>query len=126
MRQQTIALFGEAEKGEYCVPHICQSLEDLIEILGNPPTDSQGLLFAIQALLLNRHLLFFRVEEEGFSKADYMMGLDRLQTEKLPLTALAMPGVGDSHIIDASLPICMQHKSLLLINEKDFYDYLTM
>jgi len=125
MKRQTIALFGEAEKGAYCLPHACRSLDELEAQLGNPPKESQGLLFAIQALLFQHSLLFFRVEEEGFSREDYLAGLEKLRDADLPLAALALPGVGDAHIIDASMPVCLKNQGVLLIGEADFYDYLT-
>jgi len=120
-----VVLFGEAEKGEFRQPYLCQCLEDLASWLGNPPDESQGILFAIQMLLFNYPCLFFRVENEGFSTPDYLKGLRTLQEHALPISALAMPGVGDAKIIDASLPICLEHQSQLLISEADLYDYLT-
>jgi hypothetical protein len=43
-----------------------------------------------------------------------------------PLCALCMPGVGDSMIIDAAAPICTLHRLILILTEKDMYDYLTL
>ena len=123
----TIFLFGEAEKGEFCKPLHCKSLEHLSQSLGNPPQDSKGISYAVQTLMYDRNLIFFRVKEEGFSIPDYMKGLHLLQTQDLgfTLSALCMPGVGDTTILEATAPICTLHKILLIIDEKDLYDYLT-
>ena len=127
MLLQTIALFGEAERGQYRIAHYCNDLAQLEETFGHPPPDTKGLYLAIQALLYNRALIFFRVEEEGFSIEDYMLGLNYLKAgrESSPLAAICLPGVGNREIIDASMPICLRYKSLLIITEADLYDYLT-
>lgn len=125
--RHTIFLFGEAEKGEFCTPLICQSLPHLAETFGNPPEESLGLMYAIQALLFDRELIYFRVKEEGFSVADYMRGIRLLENRNAfnELTAICMPGVGDIEIIEATNPICSVRKSLLITTQKDLYDYLT-
>ena len=122
--QHTIALFGEAERGQFRTPYLLKELPQLIDLLGNPPPDSHGLYFAIQALLFQRALIYFRVESEGFSEADYFIGLRYLEEVK-QLHALCLPGVGDPKILDASQGICQIHKSFLITTEQDFYDYLT-
>ena len=123
----TVFLFGEAEKGEFCTPLVYRNLPQLAESLGNPPEDSLGIMYAVQTLLYDRTLIFYRVKEEGFSIADYMKGLKLLQhTEsELGLSAICMPGVGDATIINASAQVCALHKSCLIINEQDLYDFLT-
>lgn len=122
-----VFLFGEAEKGEFCTPFVCKSLPQLAETFGNPPEESLGLTYAVQALMFERELIFFRVKEEGFSTPDYMRGIRLLENKEVyqNLTAICMPGVGDAGIIGATNPICSMHKSLLIITEKDMYDYLT-
>ncbi|MES2122361.1 MAG: hypothetical protein V4492_06245, partial [Chlamydiota bacterium] len=62
-----IFLFGEAEKGDYCTPFVCKSLPQLADTFGNPPEESRGLMYAVQAILYERELIYFRVKEEGFS-----------------------------------------------------------
>lgn len=125
--KQTVVLFGEAEKGAYKVPHLLRQLPQLVDLLGNPPAESQGLFFAVQAILYNRELLFFRVAEEGFSHHDYHFGFkyleDRQKVKKIH--ALCLPGVGDPQILSASENICQMHKSLLITSQKDLYDFLT-
>lgn len=123
----TIALFGEAEKGEFRTAYFCQNLIQLDEFLGNPPEESRGLHYAVQALLFHRNLIFIRVPEEGFSSDDYMEGLHLLESQELipHLDAICTPGVGDQTIIDAILPICHRYHSILITSESDFYDYLT-
>lgn len=123
----TMALFGEAEKGDYRIAYFCRSLVDLLDALGNPPPESKGLHYAIQALLYHRELIFYRVREEGFSYQDYLLGLNNLQknSSSTHLSAICLPGVGDSEIIEAISPICAVHHSIVITNEADFYDYLT-
>lgn len=123
----TVALFGEAEKGEYRTAYFCQGLPQLVEYLGNPPPHTRGLFYAVQVLLYHYNLLFFRVQEEGFSYYDYMKGVELLETQKIisDVTALYLPGVGDAQIIHAVVPYCLVHHTIMITNEADFYDYLT-
>lgn len=125
--KQVIALFGEAEKGAFKVPHVLGKLPQLVDLLGNPPPESQGLYFAVQAILYNRDLIFFRVAEEGFSRLDYFSGIKFLENrEKVKkVNAICLPGVGDPEILSASEGLCHLHKSLLITNQKDLYDFLT-
>ncbi len=125
--KHSIFLFGEAEKGDFCTPLLLKSLPQLAEICGNPPPESLGISYAVQALLYERELIYFRVKEEGFSISDYMRGLKLLENPGLfrNLTAICMPGVGDEEIISASCSICSLHKSFLITSEKDLYDFLT-
>jgi len=125
--QQVIALFGESEKGKWDAPHFIKSLPGLIDVLGSPPPNSQGLFFAIQTLLYKRELVYFRVQEEGFSKGDYLFGLNALKNTKKfqKIHAVCMPGVGDQELLDVSFSVCAIHKTQLIMTEKDLYDYLT-
>jgi len=125
--KHTIFLFGEAEKGAFCTPQFCKSLPQLAETFGNPPEESLGLLYAVQAILFERELIYFRVKEEGFSVSDYMRGIKLLEKkDTFPgLSAICMPGVGDSEILDATFSLCSLHHTLLITTEKDLYDYLT-
>ena len=125
--KSTIFLFGEAEKGEFGIPFPCRSITDLLKTVGNPPEESLGVRYAIQALLYNRNLIFCRVKEEGFSSKDYIQGCAFIKKEQFggPLQALFLPGVGDQEIIEAALDVCSLYSSLLVVTEKDLYDYLT-
>lgn len=127
MQTYTVALFGEAEKGDYQTAYHCKTLPQLVDCLGNPPAESRGLFFAVQALLFHRDLIFFRVKEEGFSSQDYMQGLKILQRPELifHISAICLPGVGDGEIIEASALTCQKLHSILITTESDFYDYLT-
>lgn len=127
MVQHTVFLFGEAERGEFCTPFICRSLPQLADLFGHPPPESQGLAYAVQALLFERELIFFRVKEEGFSLADYKQGIRLLQNKDLfhRLTAICMPGVGDAEIIGDISCVCHLHRSVLITTERDFYDFMT-
>jgi len=123
----TVAIFGEAERGSFQTAFFCQSLEQLESHFGSPPSNSNGLHYAIQALLFDRNLIFFRVKEEGFSTPDYIQGLHQLETQHLfsNIRAIGMPGVGSSQIIGASETLCDIYKSILITSEADLYDYLT-
>ncbi len=124
--RQTVFLFGEAEKGDFCTPTLCKSLPQLCDLFGHPPAESQGIAYAIQALLYKKELIFFRVKEEGFSTQDYMRGIRILKKKAAiaSLTAICMPGVGDATIIAATQTVCQHYKSFLVITQKDLYDYL--
>ena len=126
MKSCTIALFGEAEKGDFHVGYLCQSVTQLEHIFGNPPPDSKGLFCAIQALLFQHKLLFFRVKEEGFSLPDYLIGFKTLRESALinTISAIAVPGVGDSEVIEAVTPILRTYNQILIANEADLYDFL--
>ncbi len=123
----TIALFGEAERGQYRRGLYCNSLAQLVDNFGNPPPDSSGLHLAVQSLMYDRDIIFYRVREEGFSIQDYLKGLQNLQSAQsnLSLAAIALPGVGDAEIIDYTMHICHTSKSLLITTEADLYDYMT-
>jgi hypothetical protein len=123
----TVALFGEAEKGEFHMAYFCDSLAQLVDHLGHPPPESKGLYYAVQALLFRRHLIFFRVREEGFSSQDYLKGLGLLEHQQVipNISAICIPGVGDSQIIHAAIPICLIYNSILVTTEADLYDYFS-
>lgn len=127
MPRETLFLFGAAEKGSFCQPILLSSLEQLLEQLGHPPETSEGIYYAIQTLLFERGLIYFRVSEEGYSLNDYVAGLKWLQKAPLHsrLSAICIPGVGDNEIIRLATMICHLHQCLLIISSKDLYDYLT-
>ncbi|MGH2611782.1 MAG: hypothetical protein ACRDFB_01880 [Rhabdochlamydiaceae bacterium] len=124
----TIFLFGAAEKGATCQPISLYSLDELLNQLGHPPEESEGISYAIQALLFQHGLIYFRVAEEGFSYGDYMLGLRWLKKTPLHphLSAICLPGVGDEEIIQGATSICLQHQCLLIVSQRDLYDYLTV
>lgn len=124
---EKIILFGEAEKGLFNHPYHFKSLYELATTIGNPPENSQGINYAVQALYYQREVIFFRVEEEGFSLKEYFQGLDFLKDKEnlRPISALCLPGVGNPKIIEISSHICDLHKSILIITEKDLFDFLT-
>lgn len=121
-----VVLFGEAERGEFCRGYLCHTLGELLDQLGQPPPFSRGLYYAIQALLYRYELLFFRVQEEGYSYQDYVRGFRMLGQQDVQggISAVCMPGVGDSAILDAIYPICLKFSCVLITNEADLYDYL--
>lgn len=127
MNELTIALFGEAEKGAFNTIYYCTTLQHLSYYLGNPPHDSKGLYFAVQALLYHNNLLFCRVKEEGYSASDYLNGLQLLEQagHRAKISAICFPGVGSCGIISAASALCTAMHCVLVTNEADFYDYLT-
>ena len=122
-----VFVFGEAEKGELCTPMPFMCVADMAEILGNPPEDSRGIDCAIKLLMYDQEVVYFRVTEEGFSRDDYMRGVKLLykKASEMNIATLCMPGVGDPEIIDPLIPICQKNKILLILDERDTYDYLT-
>ncbi|MFN4174000.1 MAG: hypothetical protein ACK4HV_02720, partial [Parachlamydiaceae bacterium] len=90
----------------------------------NPPKYSSGLFYAVQTLLYNKPILFFRVVEEGFSLEDYLIGLRMIYTAN-SIDAIGMPGMVESDILDALTPKLILHHQILLFTEKDIYDYIT-
>jgi hypothetical protein len=124
----TIALFGEAEKGEFCSAYFCSSLPQLADCLGNPPDHSRAIDYAVQALYYHYNLIFFRVREEGFSEPDYYRGATILKDVNQPalsLVAICIPGVGSHPIIQVMFDLCTKHHSILITTESDLYDYIT-
>jgi hypothetical protein len=127
MDNRQVVLFGEAEKGCFGTAYYLQSLPQLADYLGNPPPDSEGLIYAVQVIMYERNLIFFRVEEEGYSYHDYFHGLKLLEKngKELNLSAICLPGVGDGEIMEAVGSVCGTYSSLIIMNEPDLYDYLT-
>lgn len=121
----TLALFGEAEKGSYDTAYFCHFIEDVYRYLGNKKT--KGLSLATQGLTHGYDILYFRVQEEGYSLDDYFFGLQFLNahTESLQLAALALPGVGDLYVIEAVRSLCQKYHCLLLVSDQDLYDLVT-
>lgn len=122
--KHTVFIFGEAEKGEFCSPYLCNSVSRLSENFGT--TKSKGIYKAVEALLHGHDVLYFRVEEEGFSREDYYEGFHFLSKDHFfgSLSALCLPGVGDPHILKAASLLSLKHKSLLIVEEKDLFDFL--
>lgn len=128
MADSVIALFGAAEKGELKTAYYCKDVLQLFEHFGEPPEETSGLYFAIQALLYGKPLVYFRVQVEGVSTEDYLYGLDFLYDLHHPLIALQalfLPGVASKKLLDVGVRLCKSHRSLLIMNENDFYDFLT-
>jgi len=128
MYRSIVALFGEAEKGEFQHPYFCKTIPQLADTLGQPPKDSKGLFYAIQTLFYHQELVFFRVREEGFSLSDYFFGLKALEEHHFekPLAAICTPGMGDPSVIEVILPLCTINHSIFITTEADLYDYLML
>ncbi len=125
--RNTVALFGEAQRGSLASPVSIQSLEELNHTLGGPTKGSFGICFAIQFLLYHCALIYVRVGEEGWSIKDYLWGTKKLLHKKkdLNLCGVCLPGVSDAYIIDTAFSVCRVHRCVLLTTERDLYDYLT-
>lgn len=125
-KELTIALFGEAEKGEFVIPQFYTSIPRLLEGVGHPPGSSLGIHFAIKALMHEQKLLFFRVKEEGFSMSDYSEGFWMIKKQPLTfeLGAICAPGLGDGELVDEVASICRKRGSVLILSQQDLYDYL--
>ena len=123
----TVVIFGEAERGRFHMPLALNSLEEVYRSLGNPPSDSNGIYFAIQTMLYDHRLIYFRVEEEGYNIKDYMVGFQLLKEGRAiqNVDAIGLPGVGSNEIIDSATLLSHKLHCLLLTREKDLYDYLT-
>lgn len=122
-----IALFGEAEKGEFHSLLFFSYLPLLADTLGHPPEGSYGLHLAIQTLMFKQDVIYIRVREEGLSVKDYLQGLHLLKTSPnvKKLSAICLPGVGHSEIIDEAIHLCTKFHSILMTTEGDLYDYLS-
>lgn len=127
MKPCAIALFGEAEKGEYHTGYFCTDLQQLADTFGNPPPGTRGLYLAVQTLLYHYQLIFFRVQEEGFSVPDYLHGAETLMDSPLvqQVAAIAVPGVGDKEVVQAFHPLLVAYHQILIADERDLWDYLT-
>ncbi|MCF7806258.1 MAG: hypothetical protein K9M07_02950 [Simkaniaceae bacterium] len=127
MQKLTIVLFGEAERGSFHTLHYLKTLPQLNETLGNPTENSQAMDIAIQLLMYQRNLVFIRVQEEGYSLKDYMIGLKMIEDDQSiwNLAAIALPGVGDELILNECTQVCEKKRCIMIGSEKDLYDYLT-
>lgn len=127
MPERVVAVFGESERGDFCRPYHCRTLDQLYDHFGHPMPRTTGIHFAIQVLLHDFYLIFFRVKEEGYSHQDYFEGLWQLESHeaKARLSAIGIPGVGNGEVIESVSSICEDRKSILIMNESDLYDYLT-
>lgn len=98
--------------------------------VNHAPQESRGLYFAVQAILYHQNLIFLRVQEEGYSTDDYLIGVSQLKRQKLipDVTAICLPGVGTKNTLnliqDAIRPIYQFQRSIIIMNESDLYDYI--
>lgn len=124
--KDVVTIFGESEKGPLGTLLSIDSLPKLAESLGVPTDGSEGLHLAVQTLMSNKTVLFYRVTEEGSNIAEYARGLKLLQELEMPtLVALALPGIGDPEIQHLAKALCKAKHSILIVNQRDFYDIMT-
>ena len=123
-----VVVFGEASRGDLHTPYRPRDLLELEALLGHPPGQSLGLYFAVQTMLFERDLIYFRVEEEGYSLCDYYAGLRllvRTQPLRQGIAAVSLPGGGAEEILEAASPLTEGDRAMLIMSERDLYDYLT-
>ncbi|MBM3200844.1 MAG: hypothetical protein FJZ56_00360 [Chlamydiae bacterium] len=122
-----ISIFGVAEHGSLYEHISVKCLNDLLLTLGQPQDGSLAIEIAIQSLLYEREVLFYRVQEEGYESDAYLKGLYSLKNKSGSLlpSAIALPGVSSQEIIDEAVMICKKQSSFLIMNQKDLYDFLT-
>ncbi len=127
MEKRTVIIFGESKEGKAQNLFFINSLPNLAVGLGEPTATGVGIHMAIQALLLKKEVLFYKVTEEGFNADQYLFGFKLLEKESqnLSIAAIALPGVGSSEILDIAKNQCELHKTLLILNESDLYDFMT-
>lgn len=124
--KDVVTIFGESEKGPLGTLLSIDSLPKLAEALGVPTENSVGVHLAVQTLMSNKIVLFYRVTEEGSNIAEYTRGLKLLQELDMPsLVALALPGIGDPEIQHLAKTLCKAKHSILIVNQRDFYDIMT-
>jgi hypothetical protein len=61
----TIALFGEAEKGDFRYGVLCRNLAEVSTVFGEPPEESLGIFLAVEALLHQQDVLFLECMKRG-------------------------------------------------------------
>ncbi len=127
MFERSVAVFGESERGDYCRPYSCHTMNQLYETFGQPVPETVGIHFAVQVLMHDFSLIFYRVREEGYSLQDYFEGLWQVENHPVEseLSAIGLPGVGNGEVIESVASICAIHHSILIMSESDLYDYLT-
>lgn len=119
-------IFGESEKGVLCRPTLCNTIVDLFQNFGHPPEGANGLFCATQTVLMKKPCVFFRVKEEGYSLDDYLKGLDILKNDwkGVTLQGIGIFGCSDKDVIEKTERLCLQRRSLILINQSDLFDIL--
>lgn len=124
LMNNSIALLGESEKGRFLYPYFCKNLEELISYLGNPPKDSKGIDFAIQAIMYERDIVYFRVQEEGYFIKDYFQCLEIIKNKIKKIDAICIPKVSNKEVIEKSSLICKSLSSIIITTKEDLFDYL--
>ena len=127
MAKRTILIFGESKEGQFQKLLFINSLPKLATILGEPTETGIGVHIAIQAMLYNLEVLFYKVKEEGSDEDAYLQGFRLIEKEapSLILGAIALPGASTPKILEIANSLCDLHNSLILSNERDLYDYIT-
>lgn len=116
----SVAVFGQASKGETSNVYTINSHQELFCKIGDAPEGSKGIQYALEALDYGRRVYFIPVREEGCNSAEYYVALPRLFN--LGIDAVYIPGGGSFRLIEDLL---QKLKAVILISESDAYDYLT-
>jgi hypothetical protein len=127
MNQKTILIFGESKGGDFQKPLLFRTLPELSQSLGEPAKNSSGIHLAVQALLCNQNVLYYKISEEGSNPDQYLLGFKHLEKypPEIPISATLLPGVSSPEILTLANHFISHTNSLLLFTEKDLYDLLT-
>lgn len=123
-----IAIFGEAEIGSFKSLITLNSIPELTDKLGRPTKKGIGIHMAIQAILYDREILYYRIpNEEEPSCKEYLHGLNLLGRSTFinPLVAIALPAVNHRDILYRAKHLCHHCKILFLPNERDLYNFIS-
>ena len=126
-RADQIVIFGKASSAKPGKFYKVKDLEQLLAKIGMPVDHTIGVHLAVQTLLYKYPVMFYPVLEEGSSKKCYEEGMKKLLKSKLSdeVIAVVMPGFGSKPVVDKALDFCAEKKCVLILNEEDFYDFLT-
>lgn len=122
-----VVIFGKTGKAKPGKFYSMTDLEELIEKIGIPLDNTVGTHLAVQTLLYNYPVLYYPVIEEGSSKKCYNSGMKALFKSKQAdeVIAIVMPGFGSKPVLDLALDFCSEKKCVLILNEADYYDFLS-
>jgi hypothetical protein len=122
-----IVIFGKASNAKPGKFYKIKDLEQLLDKIGMPIDETVGVHLAVQTLLYKYPVLFYPVIEEGTSKKCYDDGMKKLVKSKMAneIIAIVMPGFGSRPVLDQALDLCAEKKCVLILNEEDFYDFLS-
>lgn len=124
---EKIVIFGKTDSAKPGKFYHIENLEELIHKIGMPIDETIGTHLAVQTLLYNYSVIYYPVKQEGMSKTCYEEGMKKLKRNKHAneVSAIVMPGFGSKNVLDQALDFCTEKKCLLILNEDDYYDFLS-